>query len=132
MKKNKVIVKRSKAGLGLFAAVDFKKDDFVIEYTGEKLPNKIADNKNSKYIFALNSRFSIDGSARKNTARYINHSCRPNCEAEIDEQRIVIRARKKIRAGEELHYDYGQEYFEEYIGPFGCRCEKCQNKKAAR
>ncbi len=132
MEKKKFAVKRSSAGLGLFAEIDFKKDDFIIEYTGEKLPNKIADNKNSKYIFALNSRFSIDGSARKNTARYINHSCRPNCEAEIDGQRIVIRAKKKIKPGEELTYDYGKEYFDEYIKPFGCRCEKCQTKKAAR
>src|SRR5680860_1249601 len=76
-------VKRSAAGLGLFGEVDFKKGAFVIEYTGEKLPNRIADDKNSKYIFALNSRFSIDGAGRKNRARYINHSCRPNCEAII-------------------------------------------------
>ena len=126
MEKKNFAVKRSNAGLGLFAEVDFKKDDFVIEYTGEKLLNSIADNKNSKYIFALNSRFSIDGSARKNTARYINHSCRPNCEAEIDGAHIIIRAKKSIKAGEELNYDYGKEYFDEYIKPFGCRCEKCQ------
>ncbi|MFA7319740.1 MAG: SET domain-containing protein-lysine N-methyltransferase [Parcubacteria group bacterium] len=128
-KKMKFSVKRSKSGLGLFAMVDFAKEDFVIEYTGEKLPNSIADNKNSKYIFALNSRSSIDGSARKNIARYINHSCWPNCEAETRGQRILIRAKRKIKAGEELSYDYGKEYFDEYIKPNGCRCERCQEKR---
>jgi len=128
MQKTKFLVKRSASGLGLFAQADFKKGDFVIEYTGEKLPNSIADNKNSKYIFALNSRFSIDGSERKNTARYINHSCRPNCEAWISGSRILIYARRRIRAGEELAYDYGKEYFDEYIKPNGCRCERCQEK----
>lgn len=121
-------VKRSKSGLGLFASVPFAKGDFIIEYTGEKLPNLVADNKNSKYIFALNSRFSIDGSARENTARYINHGCRPNCEAEIDGQQIMIYAKKRIQAGEELKYNYGKEYFDEYIKPFGCQCEHCQDK----
>lgn len=128
-KKMKLSVKRSKSGLGLFTTVDFAKGDFVIEYTGEKLPNSIADNKNSKYIFALNSRFSIDGADRKNMARYINHSCRPNCEAEIDGQHIMIRAKKKIKTREELSYDYGKEYFDEYIKPNGCRCEACQKKR---
>jgi uncharacterized protein len=121
-------VKRSKSGLGLFAEVSFAKRDFIIEYTGEKLPNSVADNKNSKYIFTLNSRFSIDGSDRKNIARYINHSCRPNCEAEIDGQQIMIYAKKRIRVGEELKYDYGKEYFNEYIKPNGCKCECCQGK----
>ncbi len=126
MEKKKFLVKRSGSGLGLFSAVDFKKGDLVIEYTGEKLPNSIADQKNSKYIFALNSRFSIDGSKRTNISRYINHSCRPNCEARIGGQRIFIYAKKRIRAGEELNYNYGKEYFDEYIKPYGCRCEACQ------
>lgn len=126
-KNKKFSVKRSRAGLGLFTNVSFEKDDFVIEYTGKRLPNKIADEKNSLYLFKLNSRWTIDGSSRKNLSRYINHSCRPNCEALIEDgKRIVIHARKKISPGEELTYDYGKEYFNEYIKPKGCQCEKCR------
>jgi len=125
----KYSIKRSSAGLGLFAEVDFKKGDFVIEYTGEKIPNSVADHRNSKYIFALNSRYSIDGAGRKNLNRYINHSCRPNCEAVNNGRQIKIYAKRRIKAGEEFSYDYGQEYFDEYIKPFGCRCEKCRGKK---
>lgn len=120
-------VKRSSAGLGLFAEEHFKAGDFVIEYTGEKIPNAVADDRNSKYIFLLNSRWSIDGAGRENTARYLNHSCRPNCEAVNNGRTVKIYAKRKIKAGEELTYDYGKEYFNEYIKPFGCRCEKCQN-----
>ena len=122
-------VKRSSAGLGLFAATPFEKGDFVIEYTGKILPNKIADYKNSLYLFALNSRWTIDGTERKNLARYINHSCRPNCEAWTSGRKVLIYARKKISPGEEFSYDYGKEYFDEYIKPKGCQCEKCRGKE---
>lgn len=128
MQEKSYLVKKSKSGLGLFANKNFKRGEFIIEYTGDKLSNKIADYKNSRYIFALNSRFSIDGSKRKNTSRYINHSCKPNCEAWIEGQKIMIYAKRKIETGEELSYDYGHEYFNEYIKPLGCRCELCLEK----
>jgi len=67
----------------------------------------------------------IDGSARSNIARYINHSCKPNCEAEIVAGRVFLRALRRIEAGEELSYDYGKEYFDMYIKPYGCRCAAC-------
>jgi SET domain-containing protein len=67
----------------------------------------------------------IDGNIKENTARYINHSCRPNCEAEGPKGRIYILSTRNIKAGEELTYDYGKEYFETYIKPFGCKCVKC-------
>lgn len=122
-------VKRSSAGLGLFAAAPFKKGDFVIEYTGEIIPNAEADRRANRYIFEISSRRSVDGSTRKNLARYINHSCRPNCEAEIDRSRIMIYAKRNIGVGEELHYHYGKAYFDDFIKPKGCQCAHCRMKK---
>ena len=124
----KIRVGRSSAGLGLFAENHFKRGDFIIEYTGKYLNNAEADQKGGKYLFRVNSRLTIDGTARENTARYINHSCRPNCEPLQDGRRIVVHAKKNIAPGEELTYDYGKEYFDEFIAPYGCRCQKCQSK----
>jgi len=128
----KLRVGRSSAGLGLYTEEDLKKDDFVIEYTGERISTEESERRGGKYLFTLNDTTVVDGKGRKNTARYINHSCRPNCEPEIEEdgkhERIVIRAKKKIKAGEELTYNYGKEYFEDLIKPHGCRCAKCNGE----
>jgi len=126
----KLKVGRSSAGLGLFALEPIDKGEFVIEYFGEIIPTAEADRRGGRYLFDLSSRRTIDGSTRKNTARYINHSCRPNCETEIKSGKVFIFARKNIKPGEELSYDYGREYFNEYIKPHGCRCSKCLEKKA--
>ncbi|MBX2866398.1 SET domain-containing protein-lysine N-methyltransferase [Candidatus Kaiserbacteria bacterium] len=124
-----VRVGRSSAGLGLFTKEDLVKDDFIIEYIGEHISHEESDRRGGKYLFTLNDDIIVDGKDRKNKARYINHSCRPNCDAEIeDEERILIRARKRIKAGEELTIDYGKEYFAEHIAPYGCRCAKCSEK----
>jgi len=124
-------VKRSKTGLGLFATRDFNKGEFIIEYTGEKITTDEADSRGGQYLFILNKKFTIDGKGRENISRYVNHSCRPNAEAEIDEDewKINILAKKKIKAGDEITYDYGKEFFNEYIKPHGCKCEKCLEKK---
>lgn len=124
-------VKRSNAGLGLFTLSPLKKGDFVIEYTGEKISSDEADDRGGKYLFTINKKLVLDGKDRKHTARYINHSCRPNCEAEVDEdeEKVNIYAKKNIEAGEELTYNYGKEYWNEYIKPFGCKCEKCTATK---
>jgi SET domain-containing protein len=123
----KVVVKRSKAGLGLFAATNFKKGDLVIEYTGELISEAEANRRGGKYLFELNDDWTIDGKGRENLARYINHSCRPNCYPELteDERQVYIYAKKKIAPGEELTYHYGKDYFGRIIEPMGCRCEKC-------
>jgi len=123
----KLIIKKSLAGLGLYTKIPFKKGEFVIEYTGKMITSREADEKCGKYLFEINSKWTIDGSGRNNLARYINHSCRPNCEAYIVGKKIKIMAKKNIEAGEELSYNYGKEYFDEFIKPFGCRCKKCQN-----
>lgn len=76
-------------------------------------------------MFSVNERIDIDGSPRFNKARYINHSCRSNCEAIERRGRVFIIAKRDIKPQEELSYNYGKEYFEAYIKPFGCRCVKC-------
>ncbi len=123
------LVKRSKSGLGLYAKKPFKKGEFVIEYIGEIIDNDEADRRLGKYLFEVNKRETLDGSSRSNIARYINHSCRPNCEVDIKKKKVLISARKKIAIGEEFSYDYGKEYFTGFIKPVGCICLKCQEKK---
>ncbi|HET8575122.1 MAG TPA: SET domain-containing protein [Candidatus Paceibacterota bacterium] len=122
-------VKRSRAGLGLFASKAIAKGTFIVEYVGEIISSQEADRRGGKYLFQLNSRKTVDGKNRSNVARYINHSCRPNAEVEIKRGHILIFAKKKIREGEEIAYDYGKEYFQEYIEPYGCRCEFCLKKR---
>ena len=119
-----VRVGRASAGLGLFAMRPFKKGERIIEYVGRTLSKEEEYTSRSKYLFEVNSRKTIDGAIRSNIARYINHSCTPNCEPEIVRGRIFIDAIKTIKAGEELVYDYGKEYFNEHIRPYGCRCVK--------
>ena len=127
MKTKRVQVKRSNAGLGLFAGEDIKKSDFVIEYTGEWIQDEEANRRGGKYLFIYDEEWVVDGRGRKNSARYLNHSCRPNCETEIDEdaRAIYIYAIKNIKAGDELTYDYGKDYWKRIIKPHDCRCGKC-------
>jgi regulator of protease activity HflC (stomatin/prohibitin superfamily) len=68
---------------------------------------------------------------RKNVARYINHSCRPNAESDVRprERKVFIRAIKNIEPGEEINYDYGTDYFKAYLKPIGCRCDSCERKR---
>lgn len=98
-----------------------------MEYTGNRVPTKIADESDSKYLFEIDSEWTIDGETHGNTARYINHDCHPNTEAEISEDdRIEIHTVRDIAAGEELTIDYGDEYFDEFIRPIGCKCASCE------
>jgi SET domain-containing protein len=66
----------------------------------------------------------IDGNIRENMARFINHSCAPNCEVDIRKRRVFVFALRDIEPGEELSYDYGEEYFEMHLAGI-CRCTKC-------
>lgn len=124
----KVKVMRGLDGLGLFAMQPIKKGTYVIEYVGEIITPEEGDKRqdNSRYIFGVNERLDIDGSPRWNTARYINHSCISNCDAEEIDDRVFIIARKNIMLGEEITYDYGKDYFNDWIKPKGCRCVKCK------
>jgi hypothetical protein len=85
----------------------------------------------NKYLFELNNRWTIDGSVRKNIARYINHACKPNAESDVSarKRKVVIRAIKNIEPGEEINYDYGTDYFKAYLKPIGCKCDACEKKR---
>jgi hypothetical protein len=103
-----------------------------VEYTGNLLPSEEAYRKGGRYLFEVNSRWIIDGAGRENISRYINHSCRPNCEPRTRGMRVLIYARRNIDAGEELSYDYGKEYFDDLIKPKGCRCDHCLGQGGRR
>lgn len=121
---NHLKVKRSArgAGLGLFTTIPIKKGAFVIEYTGKRLPNDVANEMTTKYLFEVDDKWTIDGSERSNLARYVNHSCDSNCEVKLEDGRIIYYAHRNIQAGEELTIDYGDEYYNEFIKPIGCKC----------
>jgi uncharacterized protein len=121
-------VKRSSAGLGLYATRPYRRGERIIEYFGRQISKAEEYSSNSKYLFEVTSRKTIDGTQRDNFARYINHSCKPNCEPNIVRGKVFIDAIKGIKPGEELTYDYGEEYVAEHIAPFGCRCGKCDGK----
>jgi hypothetical protein len=127
-----LVVKRGINGLGLYTTVPIKKGDCIIEYVGEVIDDKEANRRGGKYLFQTSRDRHIDGATRTNTARYINHSCRPSCEIEIKKGRVFVFSRRAIKPGEELFYDYGKEYWDEYIKPKGCRCEKCVEKAAKK
>ncbi len=126
-------VGRSKTGLGLFATQPIKKGSKIIRYFGPMLDcNKKKDDAvENKYLFQISKRWTVDGSVRKNIARYINHSCKPNAESDVSvkKRKIMIRAIKDIAPGEEINYDYGTEYFKEYLKPIGCKCDACEKKR---
>jgi SET domain-containing protein len=120
------IIKRTVTGLGMFALERIPAGTRIVEYVGPLVSNEeVERRKTGKYFFGVNSKWSIDGTPRSNVARYINHSCRPNAEAIISGRRVWIWSKRSIKAGEEIAYNYGPEYFKEHIKPVGCKCIKC-------
>ena len=123
-------VGRSRTGLGAFATEPIKKGKFIVEYTGPLLNNEQCEKVDNKYLFEVNARWTVDGSPRRNVARYINHSCRPNADPYIlRSHQIKIRAIKNIKPGDEITYDYGKDHFNSYIKKHGCKCDKCLEKR---
>jgi SET domain-containing protein len=124
---------RSRTGLGLFATKPIKKGTRIIRYFGPMLDcNKEEDDAiENKYLFQITKRWTVDGSVRENVARYINHACKPNAESDVRarKRKIFIRAIKNIEPGEEINYDYGTDYFKEYLKPIGCLCAACEKKR---
>jgi uncharacterized protein len=107
-------------GRGVYASRVIKKDEKIIEYVGELIDKEISLKRANQqsdhaaktgdaavYIFTLDDSYDLDGNLPWNTARLINHSCEPNCEAYMKGQRIFIHALRNIKAGEELSFDYG-------------------------
>jgi uncharacterized protein len=135
MPKRKFRVGRSHTGLGLFATAPIRKRSRVAEYKGRllttKKANKIEANGN-RYLYEINSRWTIDGTPRSNIARYANHSCNPNCDTIAVKRRVFIIARRNIKPGEEIVYDYGIDYLKNVIGRASCRCSRCRRRRAKR
>ena len=112
----------------MFACAPIKKGRFIARYSGRKIDTETADELNNKYLFEINTRWTIDGANRKNRARYINHACRPNAEPYFVKHVIKIRAIKNIKPDEEITYNYGRTYFKIFLAPVGCKCEACAVK----
>ena len=121
---------RKKSGInnwGLFARQYFKKGERVIEYKGKKYTHKQIekddrfDNSKAIYLFTLNKTYVLDGDTKSNTAKYINHSCDPNCEVDVIKGKIWIIATQDIKKGDELSYDYGFGYDKDFR-QFPCKC----------
>ncbi len=122
-------------GRGVFAVRTIRKGADIIEYRGRRisresadtLPDSDPDNPYHTFLFELNDGRVIDAGVRGNAARWINHSCKPNCVPyEDDRCRVIIVARRTIRAGEELAYDYkltvpGRRSAR-LVAAYACRC----------
>jgi len=126
---------RSRTGLGLFATKPIKKRFRLAEYKGPRLTveqAEKAENRGNRYLFEVNSRWTIDGKARSNIARYFNHSCNPNSEVSIRGGRVFIYTLRAIKPGEEIVYDYGTDYLKNVIGKSRCKCSRCRKRRAKR
>jgi len=128
-------VRRSKVhGLGVFASRRIRKGTRILEYLGERVTHAEADSRyedhdsddNHTFLFSVDRGLVIDAGVAGNEARYINHSCDPNCESVIEKRHVYIDAIRTIQAGEELCYDYqiGRERGDpDNIDEiYGCRC----------
>jgi len=136
------VVRRSNiAGQGAFATRDIAKGERIIEYLGERITHAESDARyddhahdaHHTFLFTVNRSVVIDAAHGGNDARFVNHSCDPNCESEVERGRVFIDAIRRIRKGEELTYDYaytrdGTETPEEERTLYGCRCgsRKCR------
>src|SRR5216684_100307 len=126
---------RSATGFGLFATKLIKRAAYIATYRGPRISPEEAERRErrgAKYMFELNSRWTIDGSPRWNVARYMNHSCWPNAKPITRNGRIVFVALRSIAPGEEITYDYGREYFDYFFKKTGCRCTSCRGKVGVR
>ncbi|MGE0448929.1 MAG: SET domain-containing protein [Vicinamibacterales bacterium] len=119
-------------GWGVFAAEPIPKNKRIIDYAGELIRSSESEEREERYladgciwVFRVNRSWSRDANVDGNIARFINHSCTPNCWFEVVDKTIWIRAGRNIRRGEELTYDYA------IIGDrtIPCRCRPgCPNK----
>ena len=127
--------KKSKLhGDGVFALETINKNKRIIDYAGELISNKQSESREDRYlskgciwVFRVNRNWSRDAAVGGNDARFINHSCTPNCWIEVDAKTktIWVRAAKQIRKGQELVYDYNTEG--DKVIP--CRCRpNCKTK----
>lgn len=116
------------AGQGLFAEQGIRQGTKIMRYIGEKIPQPESDRRlaaGNVYIFGLDERYALDGSTPKNTARFINHACDPNCQTEQYGNTIWIVAIRDIAAGEELTYNYGYGLDDAPPEPCHCGAKHC-------
>jgi uncharacterized protein len=121
-------------GRGAYATRHIAKGTRIVEYLGERITHKQADARyedkgqddGHTFLFVVNSRVVIDAGVDGNDARFINHSCDPNCDTVIENQRVFIEAIRDIEAGEELGYEYGLTWEStddpEELANYQCRC----------
>lgn len=113
-------------GMGGFALKKIRKDERIIEYVGEEITKQESERRcleeDNRYIFQINDVHDIDGDVDWNPARWINHSCDPNAETDVIDDRVYITATRKIEPGEEIAYNYNFD-LEEYEG-YPCNCGK--------
>jgi SET domain-containing protein len=121
-------------GKGVFAVQDIPKGEILIEYVGEIINWKEAlrrhphdpKDPNHTFYFHVDEDHVIDAKVGGNSSRWINHSCEPNCEADEEEGRVFIKSLRKIKAGEELNYDYGliidEPYTKKLKAEYPCWC----------
>ncbi len=122
-RRRRIAVRRSPIhGRGVFALRKIPKGARIIEYKGQLITDKEADRRYSRahehsphtMLFSVDGGWVIDATRRGNSARWINHSCAPNCEIEEEDRRVFIEARRDIRPGEELTYDYNLQIGEKH------------------
>jgi SET domain-containing protein len=127
-------------GKGAFAIRNIKKGTRLIEYLGQRISWRTADKRyddekmgrHHTFLFTVDDKVVIDAAVNGNDARFLNHSCDGNCEAITERKRIFIEARRSIKAGEELLYDYQYERTEDHTEEdekfYACRCgsPKCR------
>lgn len=115
-------------GTGGYARKPIAAGTQVIEYVGEKITKAVSVKRcdaSNAYIFTLNNEFDLDGDVPWNPARFINHSCAPNCEAEQDGDHIWIVALRDIRPGEELTFNYNYDLVDYREHPCRCGAANC-------
>jgi SET domain-containing protein len=135
MAKRPLRLGRARTGLGLFATRPIKKRVRLAEYKGPRLTleqAEAAERRGNRYLFEVNSRWTIDGKARSNIARYFNHSCNPNTDVTIRQGRVFVYTLRPIKPDEELTYDYGRDYLKNVIGLSRCQCTRCRKRRAKR
>lgn len=127
-------VGKSRTGLGLFATKPIKSGKKIIRYKGPLVTNDEAEKLDNKYLFEVSKKWTINGAGRANIARYANHACKPNAESDVSakKRRVIIRAIRDIEPGEEITYDYGDDYFKIFLKPAGCKCASCEKKRAKK
>ena len=115
-------------GTGAFAKIDLPEGNRVIEYVGEKIDKQESNRRceaDNPFIFHLDENFDLDGNVDWNPARFINHSCSPNCDAELIDGKIWIIARQDIQAGEEITFNYGYDLEDYKSHPCRCGAASC-------